>query len=143
MGPHVCGAHPACLISLIEQGKLDVGSMVTRTMHLHEVNDAIKAMQDGEVIRSVLVGPSGGWNRLHELDVVPERVGDVHALVAVERLVADDVDAGVVEAAYQCAEIGDEQGRMRLPRRSEVLFHPEMDLQRAGARTNNLRGAAR
>ena len=43
------------LISLIEQGKLDVGSMVTRTMHLHEVNDAIKAMQDGEVIRSVLV----------------------------------------------------------------------------------------
>ncbi len=43
------------LISLIEHGKLDVGAMVTRTMHLHEVNDAIKAMQDGEVIRSVLV----------------------------------------------------------------------------------------
>jgi Zn-dependent alcohol dehydrogenase len=29
--------------------------MVTRTMHLHEVNDAITAMQNGEVIRSVLV----------------------------------------------------------------------------------------
>ena len=43
------------LISLIEQGKLDVGAMVTRTMHLHEVNEAIRAMQDGEVIRSVLV----------------------------------------------------------------------------------------
>ena len=43
------------LISLIEHGKLDVGAMVTRTMHLHEVNDAIRAMQDGEVIRSVLV----------------------------------------------------------------------------------------
>jgi len=43
------------LISLVEHGKLDVGGMVTRTMHLHEVNDAIKAMQDGEVIRSVLV----------------------------------------------------------------------------------------
>ena len=42
------------LISLIEQGKLDVGAMVTRTMHLHEVNDAINAMQNGEVIRSVL-----------------------------------------------------------------------------------------
>jgi len=42
-------------ISLIEQGKLDVGAMVTRTMHLHEVNEAIRAMQDGEVIRSVLV----------------------------------------------------------------------------------------
>jgi S-(hydroxymethyl)glutathione dehydrogenase/alcohol dehydrogenase len=43
------------LISLIEHGKLDVGSMVTKTMHLHEVNDAISAMQNGEVIRSVLV----------------------------------------------------------------------------------------
>jgi len=42
-------------IGLIEQGKLDVGSMVSRTMHLHEVNDAIRAMQEGEVIRSVLV----------------------------------------------------------------------------------------
>jgi S-(hydroxymethyl)glutathione dehydrogenase/alcohol dehydrogenase len=43
------------LISLIEHVKLDVGTMVTRTMHLHEVNDAITAMQNGEVIRSVLV----------------------------------------------------------------------------------------
>ena len=43
------------LISLIEQGKLDVGSMVSRTMHLHEINEAMRAMQDGEVIRSVIV----------------------------------------------------------------------------------------
>jgi S-(hydroxymethyl)glutathione dehydrogenase/alcohol dehydrogenase len=43
------------LIGLIEAGKLDVGAMVSRTMHLHEVNEAIRAMQDGEVIRSVLV----------------------------------------------------------------------------------------
>ena len=43
------------LISLIEHGKLDVGNMVTKTMHLHEVNDAITAMQNGEVIRSVLI----------------------------------------------------------------------------------------
>jgi S-(hydroxymethyl)glutathione dehydrogenase/alcohol dehydrogenase len=43
------------LISLIEQDKLDVGAMVTRTMHLDEVNEAIRAMQAGEVIRSVLV----------------------------------------------------------------------------------------
>jgi S-(hydroxymethyl)glutathione dehydrogenase/alcohol dehydrogenase len=43
------------LISLVEHGKLDVGAMVTRTMHLHEVNDAIAAMQNGEVIRSVLL----------------------------------------------------------------------------------------
>ena len=43
------------LISLVEQGKLDVGSMVSRTMHLHEGNEAMRAMQDGEVIRSVIV----------------------------------------------------------------------------------------
>ena len=43
------------LISLVEQGKLDVGSMVSRTMHLHEVNEAMRAMQAGEVIRSVLI----------------------------------------------------------------------------------------
>jgi S-(hydroxymethyl)glutathione dehydrogenase/alcohol dehydrogenase len=43
------------LISLVEQGKLDVGAMVSRTLHLHEVNEAMRAMQDGEVIRSVLV----------------------------------------------------------------------------------------
>jgi S-(hydroxymethyl)glutathione dehydrogenase/alcohol dehydrogenase len=43
------------LISLVEQGKLDVGSMVSRTLHLHEVNEAMRAMQDGEVIRSVIV----------------------------------------------------------------------------------------
>ena len=43
------------LISLIEQGKLDVGHMVSRTMHLDDVNEALDAMQRGEVIRSVLV----------------------------------------------------------------------------------------
>ena len=43
------------LISLVEQGQLDVGSMVSRTMHLHEINEAMRAMQDGEVIRSVIV----------------------------------------------------------------------------------------
>jgi S-(hydroxymethyl)glutathione dehydrogenase / alcohol dehydrogenase len=42
-------------ISLVEAGRLDVGSMVSRTMHLHEVNEALDAMQRGEVIRSVLV----------------------------------------------------------------------------------------
>jgi S-(hydroxymethyl)glutathione dehydrogenase/alcohol dehydrogenase len=43
------------LVSLVEQGKLDLGSMVSRTMHLDDINDAFKAMQAGEVIRSVLV----------------------------------------------------------------------------------------
>jgi S-(hydroxymethyl)glutathione dehydrogenase / alcohol dehydrogenase len=43
------------LIRFVEQGMLDVGSMVSRTLPLDDVNDAIAAMQNGEVIRSVIV----------------------------------------------------------------------------------------
>jgi len=42
-------------VSLIETGRLDVGSMVTKHIHLEDVNDAFRAMQAGEVIRSVIV----------------------------------------------------------------------------------------
>jgi S-(hydroxymethyl)glutathione dehydrogenase/alcohol dehydrogenase len=42
-------------INLVETGRLDLGSMVTRTCSLDEVNDAFRAMQAGEVIRSVIV----------------------------------------------------------------------------------------
>src|SRR5450755_3899960 len=40
---------------LIETGRLDTGSMVSRTIKLDEVNDAFRAMEAGEVIRSVIV----------------------------------------------------------------------------------------
>jgi S-(hydroxymethyl)glutathione dehydrogenase/alcohol dehydrogenase len=43
------------LVSLIETGRLDVGAMVSRRIKLDEVNDAFRAMQAGEVIRSVIV----------------------------------------------------------------------------------------
>jgi S-(hydroxymethyl)glutathione dehydrogenase/alcohol dehydrogenase len=39
---------------LIETGRLDTGSMVSRTIKLDEVNDAFRAMEAGEVIRSVI-----------------------------------------------------------------------------------------
>jgi S-(hydroxymethyl)glutathione dehydrogenase/alcohol dehydrogenase len=42
------------LISLVEQDKLDIGDMVSRTIKLDEINDALKAMQNGDVIRSVI-----------------------------------------------------------------------------------------
>ena len=42
------------LIGLVEQGRLDLGDMVSRRMKLDEINDAFKAMQAGEVIRSVI-----------------------------------------------------------------------------------------
>jgi S-(hydroxymethyl)glutathione dehydrogenase/alcohol dehydrogenase len=42
------------LIGLVEQGRLDLGHMVSRRMKLDEINDALRAMQAGEVIRSVI-----------------------------------------------------------------------------------------
>jgi S-(hydroxymethyl)glutathione dehydrogenase/alcohol dehydrogenase len=42
-------------IELIESGRLDVASMVTRRYPLHQVNDAFAAMRDGEVVRGVVV----------------------------------------------------------------------------------------
>jgi S-(hydroxymethyl)glutathione dehydrogenase/alcohol dehydrogenase len=42
------------LVGLIETGRLDVGSMVSRRIKLEEVNEAFRAMEAGEVIRSVI-----------------------------------------------------------------------------------------
>ena len=41
-------------VQLVETGRLDIGSMVSRHIQLHEVNDAFRAMEAGEVIRSVI-----------------------------------------------------------------------------------------
>ncbi|RNL62895.1 Zn-dependent alcohol dehydrogenase [Nocardioides marmoriginsengisoli] len=43
------------LIALVEGGRLDVDSMISRRIRLDEVNDAFRAMDAGEVIRSVIV----------------------------------------------------------------------------------------
>src|SRR5882757_977814 len=42
-------------VDLIESGRLDTSTMVSRTIKLDEVNDAFRAMEAGEVIRSVIV----------------------------------------------------------------------------------------
>jgi S-(hydroxymethyl)glutathione dehydrogenase/alcohol dehydrogenase len=42
-------------VELIETRRLDVGSMVSKTIKLEGVNDAFRAMEAGEVIRSVIV----------------------------------------------------------------------------------------
>lgn len=42
------------LIGLIETGRLDVGDMVSRTISLDEINEGFRAMEAGEVIRSVI-----------------------------------------------------------------------------------------
>jgi S-(hydroxymethyl)glutathione dehydrogenase/alcohol dehydrogenase len=41
-------------IELVETGRLDIGSMISRRISLDEVNDAFRAMEAGEVIRSVI-----------------------------------------------------------------------------------------
>jgi S-(hydroxymethyl)glutathione dehydrogenase/alcohol dehydrogenase len=43
------------LIALIESGRLDVETMVSRRIALDEIQDAFAAMEAGEVIRSVIV----------------------------------------------------------------------------------------
>jgi S-(hydroxymethyl)glutathione dehydrogenase/alcohol dehydrogenase len=42
-------------VELVETGRLDIGSMVSRRIKLDEVNEAFRAMEAGEVIRSVIV----------------------------------------------------------------------------------------
>ena len=42
-------------VRLAESGRLDLESMVTRRIGIDEVNDAFRAMENGEVIRSVIV----------------------------------------------------------------------------------------
>jgi len=42
-------------VQLVETGRLDIGSMVSRHLALDEVNEAFRAMEAGEVIRSVIV----------------------------------------------------------------------------------------
>jgi S-(hydroxymethyl)glutathione dehydrogenase/alcohol dehydrogenase len=43
------------LVRLAESGELQLDAMVSRRIHLHEVNDAFAALRAGEVIRSVIV----------------------------------------------------------------------------------------
>jgi S-(hydroxymethyl)glutathione dehydrogenase/alcohol dehydrogenase len=43
------------LVGLAESGNLDLSALVTKTMPLTEVNEAFRAMEAGEVLRSVLV----------------------------------------------------------------------------------------
>ena len=42
-------------IELIETGRVDLGGMVTKHFSLEEVNQALAAMRDGEVVRGVLM----------------------------------------------------------------------------------------
>ena len=42
-------------VDLVETGRLNVADMVSRRIKLDEINDAFRAMEAGEVIRSVIL----------------------------------------------------------------------------------------
>jgi S-(hydroxymethyl)glutathione dehydrogenase/alcohol dehydrogenase len=48
------------LVRLAEAGRLDVGALVSRRITLDEVNEALAALERGEVIRSVILNSGGG-----------------------------------------------------------------------------------
>lgn len=54
-GSSVARVHFPLLLNLIENGLLDVGAAVTRQIGLDDLEDAFRAMEAGEVIRSVVV----------------------------------------------------------------------------------------
>jgi S-(hydroxymethyl)glutathione dehydrogenase/alcohol dehydrogenase len=43
------------LVALAENGRLDIASMITRRIDLDAINDAFRAMDAGEEIRTVIV----------------------------------------------------------------------------------------
>ena len=47
--------HPTPLMA--EAGSLDLGRLITRRIQLEQVNEALQAMVDGEVARSVITFP--------------------------------------------------------------------------------------
>src|SRR5690242_3186181 len=65
--------------------------------------------------------------RLHQLEAVSERVRDVHAIVAGQRLVRGNGDPRVAKPLEQSGELVHQQSRVRLPGGTEVLLNSEMD----------------
>jgi Zn-dependent alcohol dehydrogenase len=43
------------MIEFATDGRLDLKSLISRTVHLDDVNEAFRAMQAGEVIRTVII----------------------------------------------------------------------------------------
>jgi Zn-dependent alcohol dehydrogenase len=43
------------ILRLVEAGRLDIGFMVTRTLTLDEVSAGLDAIEQGEVIRQVMI----------------------------------------------------------------------------------------
>ena len=64
--------------------------------------------------------------RLEQLDAIAERIGDVDAVVTLERFIDDDRRAGLFQMRLQRGEIVDQKRRMRLLRRAKVMLNAQM-----------------
>jgi hypothetical protein len=67
--------------------------------------------------------------RFDQLDAIAERVGCVDPVEPLERLVADDRVAGSGDRVAKRLHLVDDEGRVRLGRRPEVLLDAEMHLE--------------
>ena len=69
--------------------------------------------------------------RLDQFDPVAERIVDMAPVVAFDRLVFRDPQSGLLCFRHHAGEIVDDESRMRLARRNEILLDAEVNLQRA------------
>src|SRR5215831_3780726 len=63
--------------------------------------------------------------RLHELEPIPEGIGQVDPIVSCER-VLDDVDTRVARTPHHGAKVAHEERGMRLPRGTEIGLHAQV-----------------
>src|SRR6185503_20190645 len=67
--------------------------------------------------------------RLHQFEAVSERIRDVHALVAGQRLVLGDRDPRVAKPLDHSRKALHQQSRVRFPGGTEVLLDTQVDLE--------------
>jgi hypothetical protein len=64
--------------------------------------------------------------RLHQLDPVAERIADVEAVEAIQRLVRDRLGTSGAQPDGQGRQVAHDEGRVRLAGRAEVALDAEM-----------------
>ena len=69
-------------------------------------------------------------NGLHQFYAVAERIGDIAAIIAVERLIFDCLKAGLGQTLDEGSQARDRERRMSLPSGAKFLFDTKMHSQR-------------
>jgi hypothetical protein len=69
--------------------------------------------------------------RFHQFDAVAERIVNISALVAFERLVLNDSVSSPLQLCDKCPKIIDHEGGVRLTCRDKFFVYTEMNFQSA------------